>query len=452
MTPKQVVLLLLCYSVGTPQTPPKAVNPMISRIVGEISEQQIAATQKKLESFTTRNIYSSQTDAEHGVGAARRWLFDQFRSFSPRLQVSFDEHGIRASGRVYKDVRIYNVIAVLPGTTEPDRRIVVSGHYDSLNMIYKTDASGKRTLDSEASVAAVAPGVTDDGSGTAAVLELARVLSHYKFRKTIVFIAFAGEEYGLLGSSVYAEAAKRRGDLIEAVLNNDIIGSDTRGDGAHGNRKVNVYSEGPEDSPSREVARYVKEIGERYLPDMNVHLVLRYDRFGRGGDHSPFNANGYAAVRMTTPYENFSHQHTASDTFANTAPAYTAEVTKINAAALASLALAPKPPDLNVKRPGSKGTTSAGSLSRGESGYDAALRWNANPEPDILGYSVVLRDTTSSDWQRDVFVGNVTQYILPGLSIDESVIGIRAIDKAGNESVISAYETPPYQQHKWETF
>src|SRR5947209_5713936 len=175
MTPKQVVLLLLCYSVGTPQTPPNAVNPMISRIVGEISEQQIAATQKKLESFTTRNIYSSQTDAEQGAGAARRWLFDQFRSFSPRLQVLFDEHGIRASGRVYKDVRIYNVLAVLPGTTEPDRRIVVSGHYDSLNMIYKTDASGKRALDSEASVAAVAPGVTDDGSGTAAVLELARV-------------------------------------------------------------------------------------------------------------------------------------------------------------------------------------------------------------------------------------------------------------------------------------
>lgn len=448
---KCVLVFLLGSGMSSPQMPVKAVNPTIARIVSEISEAQISATQKKLESFVTRNIYSSQTDPEHGIGAARHWILNQFHSFSPQLQVSFDEHGIRSSGHVYKDVRIYNVVAVLPGTSEPERRVIVSGHYDTINLIFKTDASGKRVLDEDAIVNAPAPGVTDDGSGTAAVLELARVMSQYKFRKTIVFIAFAGEEYGLLGSSAYAEAAKSRSDAIEAVLNNDIIGSDSRGDGSHGNQKVNVYSEGPEDSSSREVARYMKETGEKYLPEMDVNLVFRHDRFGRGGDHSPFNANGYAAVRVTTPYENYSHQHTATDNFENTAPAYTTKVAKINAATLASMALAPKAPDLNPQ-PASAGQSSALSISRGESGYDASLRWKSNPEPDILGYSIVIRNTTAPDWQREVFAGNVRQYTLPGVSIDEVVIGIRAVDKDGNESVVSAYVNPPYKQHKWQSF
>lgn len=427
------------------------INKQVSEIVSQVSEQRIAETLKHLESFETRNIYSSQSDPVHGIGAARRWIADQFRGDSPELQVSFDEHGIKASGRVYKDVRIYNVVAVLPGTTEPAHRVIVSGHYDSMNMVFKKGADGRRMLDAEATVAAIAPGVTDDGSGTAAVMELARVMSKYKFRKTIVFIAFAGEEYGLLGSSAYSEAARKRGDTIEGVFNNDIIGSDMRGDGARGNRKINIYSEDPNDSSSRELARYIRESAERYLPEMDVNLVFRHDRFGRGGDHSPFNAFGYAAVRVTTPYEDFANQHTANDTFANTSPSFTALVTRMNAAGLASLALAPRPPELRL--PAEAGASYVMPLGRGASGYDADMHWsNAKPESDLSGYAIVIRDTKSPYWEHEIFVGNVDHYTFPGVSIDEVVLGVRAVDKEGNESLVSAYVNPPYKQKPVITF
>jgi hypothetical protein len=277
-------------------------------------------------------------------------------------------------------------------------------------------------------------------------------MSQCQFRKTIIFVAFAGEEYGLLGSSAYAAAAKARGDLIDGVFNNDIIGSDVRGDGSKGNRTINIYSEDPEDSPSRELARYIRETASRYIPEMDVKLVFRHDRFGRGGDHSPFNASGYAAVRFTTPYENFANQHTASDTFANTAPSFTALVTKVNAAALASLAMAPRTPQL-APPPLAAGHSFVMPLGRGESGYDADLHWtNSNPEPDLVGYAVVIRDTKAPYWERQIFVGKVTQYILKGISIDAVVLGVRAIDRNGNQSLVAAYVNPPYKQHKSETF
>lgn len=447
-------LLVALVAAPVPGQVPASLNPQVSEIAKAISETQISATLQKLESFGTRNIYSSQDDPVHGIGAARRWIADQFRSYSPRLKVSFDEHGIKAFGRVFKDVKIYNVIAVLPGTSEPERRVIISGHYDSMNMIFKTDAFGARVLDPEATAAAIAPGVTDDGSGTAAAMELARVMSRYQFRKTIVFIAFAGEEYGLLGSSTYAEAAKQRGDIIEGVLNNDIIGSDIRGDGSRGNRKINIYSEDPDDSPSRQLARYVRETAERYLPSMTVNLVFRHDRFGRGGDHSPFTAYGYAAVRFTTPYENFANQHTATDTFANTSPSLTALVAQVNAVSLASLALAPQPPEI-VAPPSPSGRSFAMPLGRGEGGkgYDAELHWSrAKNESDVAGYSIVIRDTKSPYWEHEIFVGDVDQYTLRGVSIDEVVLGVRAVDKNGNQSLVSAYVNPPYKPRKLETF
>jgi Peptidase family M28 len=282
------------------------------------------------------------------------------------------------------------------------------------------------------------------------VMELARIMSQFQFRKTIVFIAFASEEYGLQGSSVYAEAAAARHDQIEAVFNNDIIGSDVTGNGETTNRYVNVYSEDPNDSPSRQVARFLKETNARYQPGFDVNLVFRHDRFGRGGDHSPFNAYGFAAVRITTPMENFSNQHTATDTFANTAPAYTALVTKANAAAIATLALAPKAPEIRTAAPDA-GRSFATPLGRG-GGYDAVMTWhNDNPEPDLLGYAVVIRKTTAPTWEKEIFVGNVTTYTLPNVNIDEVVLGVKAIDKEGNESLVSAFVTPPYHQRKVET-
>ncbi len=448
-----MLLLLAAGCCALAAAPEKALNPQVEAIVSQISTDRIAAIQKKLESFGTRNIYSATDDPEHGIGAAREWIAAQFRSYSPKLQVSFDKHRIaKQNTRMIGNVEIWNVVAVLPGTSEPERHVIVSGHYDSINMVFKTGPDGRRELDPVATVAAPAPGVTDDGSGTAAVMELARVMSQYQFRKTVVFIAFAAEEYGLFGSATYVEEAVAKHDLIDGVFNNDIIGSDVTGNGEISNRYVNVYSEEPNDSSSRELARYMAQMNGRYQPGFQVNLVFRHDRFGRGGDHSPFAAAGYAALRVTTPMEDYANQHTATDTFANTAPAYTASVTKANAAAIASLALAPKAPELKAAN-GRRGALSRGTMPDHSAGYDAVMSWqDEHPEPDLAGYAIVMRKTTSPVWEREIFVGDVSKYTLPNVNIDEVVLGVKAIDKDGDESPVTAYVSPPYRQKKIETY
>ncbi len=449
-----LLLASACYAFAA--APPQSIHPEIQTIVSEISADRIAEIEKKLESFGTRNIYSATNDEARGIGAAREWIAAQLKSYSPKLEVSFDKHSLVGdpSKRLFKNVEIWNVIAVLPGTTEPERQVMVSGHYDTIDMVYKTGPNGQRQLDPDATVAAVAPGVTDDGSGTAAVMELARVMSQHQFRKTVVFIAFAAEEYGLLGSSLYAENAAAKHQIIDGLFNNDIIGSDITGNGETTNRYVNVYSNDPDDSLSRQLARYLKESAERYQPGFEVNLVFRHDRFGRGGDHSPFATVGYPAVRITTPAENFSNQHTATDTFASTSPTYATLVAKANAAAVVSLAMAPKIPELKTPPP-PEGRSFASPLSRGagEKGYDAVMSWsNPQPEQDLAGYAVVMRKTTSPVWEHEVFVGNVLTYKLPNVNIDEIVLGVRAVDKEGNESPVAAYVTPPYKQAKIPTY
>ena len=459
-------LLLLCaaafsVSAASPRdalTPPSGLNPQVEAIVSQISTERIAAIQRKLGNFETRNIFSATNDPAHGIGAAREWIAAELRSYNPRLQVSFDKHRLaKQNSRMIGNVEIWNIVAVLPGTSEPERQVIASGHYDTIHLVYKTQPNGERELDPEATAQAIAPGVTDDGSGTAAVMELARVMSQYQFRKTIVFIAFAAEEYGLFGSGLYAEAAAARRDLIEGVFNNDIIGSDVTGNGETNNRYVNVYSEEPNDSTSRQLARFLQSVNQRYQPGFNVNLVFRHDRFSRGGDHSPFNAAGYPAIRLTTPMENFSNQHTATDTFANTDPAYTTLVAKANAAAVATLAFAPKPPELFTPPP-TEGRSFPSPLGRGtmpdkSSGYDAVLNWrNDHPEPDLAGYVVVMRKTTSPVWEREIFVGKVTSYTLPNVNIDEVVLGVKSVDAAGDESTVSAFVSPPYRQRHIETY
>ncbi|HEX4228596.1 MAG TPA: M20/M25/M40 family metallo-hydrolase [Bryobacteraceae bacterium] len=447
---KRLTILLFLGSWAVADTPPKTINPQVAEIVSQVSADRIAAIQQKLGSFGTRNIYSASDDPNHGIGAAREWIAAQLKSYSPRLEVSFDKHKLAKQGRAFKDVEIWNIVARLPGDSEPDEEVLLTAHYDSIHLVFKTGADGRRELDSVATAEAPAPGVTDDGSGIACIMELARIMSQYHFRKTIVFIGFAAEEYGLFGSGLYAEDAVARHEKIEAMFNNDIIGSDLSGNGASTNERVNVYSEEPNDSAPREVARYMREIGERYIPGFQVDLQFRHDRFGRGGDHSPFAAAGYGAIRITTPSENYANQHTATDTFANTAPAYTARVTQANAAAVASLALAPKAPALST--PHTFGFA-ASPIQRGPSGYDASLTWHSDPpEDDLAGYAIVMRKTTSPYWERQIFVGNVTKYVVPNINIDELVFGVRAIDKAGDESVVTPYVSPPYKQSKIATY
>ena len=325
----------------------RALQPRVREMVDAVSAERIEATIQKLASFPTRNTLSSE-----GNAAARQWIFDQMKSYSPRLEVSLEHFRLKKNEeRVFRDADLYNVIAVLPGTSMPGTQVLITGHYDTLNLVpladQPKDDSGdnlaERTVKYDWTKAdAAAPGANDDGSGTAAVMELARVLSQYRFAKTLVFIAFAGEEQGMLGSSLHAAQARKENVEIEAVLNNDIIGGEVAGNGRVGNSVVNVYSDEAMDSVSQGLARYARRMGERYLPSMKVANVLMQDRLGRGGDHTPFQWEGYAAVRFSTPNENYEHEHSASDLPAFMSAPYTARVARINAAVAASLALAPK--------------------------------------------------------------------------------------------------------------
>ena len=358
----------------------KSIDPEIQAMVNSVSEERITTILKKLESFGTRNIHTGKDSDTHGISGARQWIFSQFQSYSPKLQVRFDSYHVKKQGRILNDLELINVIAVLPGTEDPERQYIVSGHYDSIAM------SGGRNEDSPpteglprpetAKVDQPAPGVTDDGSGTAAVMELARVMSQHQFKHTLVFLAFAGEEEGLIGASLYAEKAHEAKTPIECVLNNDIIGSIIAGNGFTDNGHVRVFSEDPNDSASRQIARYVREVGERYVPSMKVDMIFRADRFGRGGDHTAFNQMGFGAVRITTASENYANQHTATDTFDNTSPLYITRVAKINLAAIASLASAPKSPLVdNVPQTGERRGIAAPMITRGKSRYDALLKW-----------------------------------------------------------------------------
>jgi len=462
-----VVFILGSGSLGAQD---HTINPKVNQVIDAVSEERIAAILNKLQGFGTRNIFSSQDDPTQGIGAARHWIYDQFKSYSPRLEVSFDVYHVKKNKtRLVRDVELQNVVAVLPGTVNPEHRIIISGHYDSVVIARRpqtetaTDGNGGGSGSNDGAqtpaeplrfdLESKAPGANDDGSGIAAVLELARIMSQHEWKNTVVFIAFTAEEEGLVGSTLYARKAHKENQIIDAVLNNDIIGDDTSGDGRKNNVSISLYSEEPADSPSRELARYVKQACERYIPAMRVDLVFRQDRLGRGGDHIPFNQEGYAAVRFTAPEENYANQHSVTDTVANMSIPYAARAVRINAAALASLASAPKKPvvERQITREGKPVTITM--LTRGKSRYDALLRWkNEKPEPDLAGYAVVVRSTTSPFWEREVYVGNVTEYLMKGASIDDQIFGVKAIDKEGNASLVSVYNPRPRPPMEIETY
>lgn len=454
MAPLRTVMLsiyacaLLCEPAARGQY--KTVNPKVADAVSQVSEERITAILKKLESFGTRNIMSSEDSPVHGIGAARAWVFEQFQSLSPRLQVAYEKYRLKKiegkNSRVPHDVDLYNIVAVLPGKGNTDQRVLITAHYDTIVTLTEagSNASGAGETPPHPDPNTPSPGVTDDGSGVACVLELARILSHYEFEKTLVFVAFSGEEEGLLGSTLYAARAKADRQHIEAVLNNDIIGSAVAGDGAEENSHVRVFSDDPQDSPSRTLARYVREIGQRYVPSLTVDSIFRADRFGRSGDHTPFDQEGFAAVRLTSPVEDYSHEHSATDTFEHTSVPYIARVTRINAAVAASLAWAPRTPVISeeVEQDGRKRTRLF--ISRGKSSYDADLEWKQEPaEPDLAGFVVVRRLTTSPYWEQETFVASGNHFGSPHTSIDQYVFGVKAVDKEGNESLVAPYVPAP---------
>jgi hypothetical protein len=410
----------------------------VDAIVREISPQRIHAYVEKLVTFGTRHTMSETESGTRGIGAARRWIKAELeRCGAGKLDVQFQSHVHPVANRISRPTEIVNVVATLPGTqaASKDRYYVVSGHYDSRVtdvMNYTADA----------------PGANDDASGTAAVIEMACVMSRHKFDASLVFMTVAAEEQGLYGSGDYAAKAKAAGMNIAGMLNNDIIGSSHDENGKLDNAEVRLFAEGvppvkettpalrtlvqtggENDSITRQLARHVKETGERYVPDFKVNIIYRRDRYLRGGDHSPFLDAGYAAVRFTEPHEDFNHQHQdlrtengkkIGDLVDYVDPDYVAQVARVNAASLAALALAPAAPqDVKVK------------TANLDNGTD--LVWKANTEPDLAGYRIVWRDTTAPLWQGAKFVGNVTTYRVDQ-SKDNLLFGVQAVDKDGNVS------------------
>jgi hypothetical protein len=422
-------------------------NPEVEAILDAVSADRIEATIRTLAGFGTRHTLSDAENPKRGIGAARRWIRAELERCSKdsggRLVVEEDSFVQPAGGRVSKPTTIVNLVATLPGAQPEsrDRWLVISGHYDSIP---------RPNSDSESD----APGANDDASGTAIVLELARVMSRHRFDATLVFLAVAGEEQGLLGSGHWAEKAVKESRRIDAMLTDDIVGNTVGGNGVRDNRRVRVFSEGvpsneteaqarlrraiggENDGPSRQLARTLKDAAERYLPDFEVTLVFRRDRYGRGGDHIPFNERGFAAVRLTEPNEDFNRQHqrvedrdgvSYGDVLERVDFNYVAQVARVNAALLASLALAPAPP-----------TVRFGSARQD---YDTKLTWKRGSEPDLAGYRVVWRATHQPFWEHSLDLGDVTETTLKGLSKDDLFFAVQALDRDGNAS-LPAVPTP----------
>lgn len=447
IVPALGVLMLCAPLLGAGDRPAPAAkaapDPQIVALVKAVSAARLRSNDEKLVGFFTRNDFSETTSsATRGVFAARDWIRSQFediaRGTGGRMTVELDTYVQPKTARTPRDVTESSVIATLRGD-EPGPLYIMSSHYD--------DCNGDCTDGTR-----VAPGADDNGSGTAAVLEAARVMAPHHFRGTIVFATFDGEELGLWGSRHYADELKAAGTAVAADLNDDIIGNTQGGSGAREPNVIRLFSEalpagatldkvnliGSEnDSPSRELARYVGETTVHYLPNFHVRQIWRADRFLRGGDQESFEADGFPAIRFVEPNENFTHQHqdvrVENGVQFGDLPQYMdfdylARATQANVAALASLALAPPQP-ANVK------------LIMHKLGYDTTLAWDA--APGAARYDVVWRSTDAQTWQHVKDVGNVTQVTMP-VSKDDYVFGVRSVDSTGHESVAS-YPAPVRQ-------
>ena len=433
------LIALFAPSFAATQQAPPAHDSRVAQIAEAGNAKNIEHTIRTLVGFHTRNTISDTLSPTTGIGAARRWIHAQFDSISKAcggcLEVSYVSDIVQPRPRVPRPTNVVDVVAVLKGQSDSGRYVVMTGHYDS-----------RASDDQDDTVSA--PGADDDGSGTAAVIEAARILSKYKFNATIVFSALAGEEQGLLGGGILAQAAKARGWNVEGDLNNDIVGGGRGLNGADDPTVVRIFSESPatntsvqelarmrsvggeEDSPSRQLARYIDRVDAEYFPKFHVMLVYRQDRYGRGGDHIAFNREGFAGVRFTEPNENYNRQHQTprveNGVFYGDVPdsvdfGFTAHVAALNAASLASLAWAPAPPD-------------SATVARFE-GVSTHVHWK--PVPGAAGYRVYWRATTSPTWTNSRWVGDSTETVFSKMTIDDSYFGVASVSKTGQESPVA---------------
>lgn len=440
------LLIALAASLALPamaaEAPPPAGKPELYAIGLAPSASRIEADIRKLVSFGTRHTLSSQTDPKRGVGAATRWIHAEFERISRDcggcLEVRYVRGTVQGEPRIPGPVEVVSVIAIQRGSADPDRYVIMSGDIDSR----VTDV-----MDAESD----SPGANDNASGVAGTLETARVLTKYRFPGSIVYAALSGEEQGLFGGKFLAEQAKAEGWRIEGVLNNDMIGNSAGINGVVDNTTARVFAEGTRatetaeearmrrftggevDSPTRNLARYIDRMAG-YVPNLDVMMVYRLDRFARGGHHRPFNDLGYPAVRVMETNEHYDRQHqdlrtedgrVYGDTIDGVDFDYAAKLTALNAVSLAGMAWAPPPPaDVKIEGAVTANTT---------------LRWSkptAAQAPNLAGYKVYWRLTTEPQWTHSRWAGNVETFTLENVVIDNYFFGVAAVAKDGTESPV----------------
>ena len=414
----------------------------IHAVVDSASPARIEADIRRLVGFGTRHTLSDTLSRTRGIGAARRWIFDEFQRISRGcggcLEVFYQADTLKAGThpRIPNEVVVVNVVAIQRGATDPNRFVIMSGDIDS------------RVTD-VLNATAESPGANDNASGVAGVLEAARLLSRHRFDGSIVYAQLSGEEQGLFGGAGLAAYAKRNGWRITGVVNNDMIGNIEGITGVVDNTTARVFAPGIPptatraelqrilttggelDTPSRQLARYIDRVADAYVPNLDVRMIYRLDRFGRGGHHTPFFNEGYPAVRLMETNEHYDRQHQDlrvengrryGDVIEGVNFPYAAKMTALNAAVLATLSYAPPAPD---------SVTVTGAVSP-----STRLRWNAVSAPDLAGYRVYWREPTSPQWQWSRWVGNVTDVTLENVIIDNFFFGVAAVDREGHESLV----------------
>jgi Peptidase family M28 len=437
-----IIIQLFVIVQVYPQAVPPSEDMRLYDIVNSVSATRIENDIKTLVDFGTRNTLSDTVSDSRGIGAARRWIATTFRNISDQCHgcLSVAEQRTLVKGnpdsRIKEDTWVVNIIAIQKSKNSSNRYVIMSGDIDS-----RASNAMDATTD--------APGANDNASGMAGVLEAARVLSAYEFNANIVYVGLSGEEQGLFGGKNLARKARDEGWDIIGVLNNDMIGNIEGVDGVIANNSFRIFSEptpiteteearrrrrfygGEVDGVSRQLARYVAKLTNQYITNLEPVLIYRLDRFGRGGHHRPFNDMGFAGIRIMETHENYTRQHQDirvengiqyGDVIEGVNFNYAAKLTAVNAITMASLAWAPPAPE-QVKIGGAVQP-------------NTTLEWDKPKADDIAGYRIYWRLTTAPQWQYNKFVGNINQYTLEGLVIDNYLFGVSAVGKNGHESVV----------------